>query len=86
MKHAGSFTFGIDSFAYHRYFGEHTRWETPLTIRWTAADFIQRARQLEVDAVSLQTCYLPALTEAVVDELKSQLGDLLPVLAWGHPD
>jgi sugar phosphate isomerase/epimerase len=80
------FTLGIDSFAYHRYFGEHNRWETPLDFRWTTADFIARGHQLNVDALSLQTCYLPTLTDAVIDDLRAQLGDIHPVLTWGHPD
>jgi 2-deoxy-D-gluconate 3-dehydrogenase len=86
MKPDWRFTRGIDSFAYHRYFGEHTRWETPLDFRWTTQDFIERARQLNVDGVSLQTCYLPALTEPVLNELQAQLGNLSRVLTWGHPD
>ena len=86
MKLSGGFTLGIDSFAYHRYFGNCTPWESSLNMRWTTADFLERAHQLKVGAVSLQTCYLPELTEPVLNELKAQLGDLLPVLAWGHPD
>jgi 3-oxoisoapionate decarboxylase len=86
MKPICGFTLGIDSFAYHRYFGEHNRWETALDFRWTTQDFIERAHQLNVDGVSLQTCYLPALTEPVLDALQTQLGSLSRVLTWGHPD
>jgi len=80
------FTLGIDSFAYHRYFGEHNRWETPLDFRWTTADFIARGHSLGVESLSLQTCYLPALTDSVIDDLRAQLGNIRPVLTWGHPD
>ena len=86
MQPTGGFTLGIDTFAYHRYFGDHTRWESPLDTPWTTTDFVARAHQLEVDAVSLQTCYLPPRSELNIDELKMQLGNLVPVLAWGHPD
>jgi sugar phosphate isomerase/epimerase len=86
MKPACRFTLGIDSFAYHRYFGEHNRWEMPLDFRWTTADIIARGHQLNVYALSLQTCYLPALTDSVIDDLREQLGDIRPVLTWGHPD
>lgn len=85
MKTISQFTLGIDSFAYHRYFGEQTRWETPLNLQWTTGDFIVHARQLEADAVSLQTCYLPPLTTLAVNEVRAQLGTIAPVLAWGHP-
>ena len=80
---------GIDSFAYHRWFGETTPWETPLATRWTTADFLDRAASFGVGAVSLQTIYVPEL-ETV--EGRRQLTDrfasscIVPYLAWGHPD
>jgi len=80
------FTLGIDSFAFHRYYGEHTRWESPLDFRWTPNDFIAYGHQHGVDALSLQTCYLPTLTDDYLDELSAQLGNLSRVLTWGHPD
>lgn len=80
------FTLGIDSFAYHRYFGEVTRWETPVDSRWTTADFLARAHHHRAEVVSLQTCYLGALTTARLAELRAALGGLQPILAWGHPD
>ena len=79
---------GIDSFSYHRYFGEVTPWETPLGVRWQTKDFLVRASQLGVKAVSLQTVYLPELTDRAVALLRDQLQSYMmqPVLAWGHPD
>jgi sugar phosphate isomerase/epimerase len=78
---------GLDSYSYHRYFGETTAWEQPSAIRWQASDFIARAGQLGVDAVSLQTAYLPELTPDVIAELRALLDahGLARVLAWGHP-
>jgi sugar phosphate isomerase/epimerase len=78
---------GIDSFAYHRYFGDCNSWETPISERWTTSDFLRRAAVLGVGAVSLQTLYLPELT-ASVDTLRDELTslNLAPTLAWGHPD
>ena len=77
---------GIESFAYHRYFGEFTPWEKPLDIRWQMSDFIARAAQLGADAVSLQTVYLPDLDQWMVSRLREQLDTLRlhRVLAWGH--
>lgn len=79
---------GIDSYAYHRYFGETTPWEEPLGVRWETADFLRRAHELGVGAVSLQTAYLPELTTPVLASLHQQLESLSlqPILAWGHPD
>ena len=50
---------GIDSYAYHRWFGEVSRWEEPRRERWSVLDFLDRAHQLEVTGVSLQTVHLP---------------------------
>jgi sugar phosphate isomerase/epimerase len=77
---------GLDSFSYHRYFGENTPWETPLDTRWTTGDFLRRAYALGVSAVSLQTVYLPDLTPHVIMELSAEIRPLglKPVLAWGH--
>lgn len=79
---------GIDSYAYHRYFGETTPWERPLGVRWETVDFLQRAHELGVGSVSLQTAYLPELSPPVLALLRQQLESLAlkPVLAWGHPD
>jgi 3-oxoisoapionate decarboxylase len=78
---------GIDSYSFHRYFGETTAWEQPLDVRWQASEFIARAAQLGVDAVSFQTAYLPVLTPEVIAGLRDQLDrhGLARVLAWGHP-
>lgn len=77
---------GLDTFSYHRYFGEHTPWEAPLDVRWTTADFLSRAMQLGVDAVSLQSCYLPELTPQSCALLREQIDacGLGRVLEWGH--
>src|SRR5258707_8343671 len=55
---------GIDSYSYHRFFGETTAWEQPVATRWQTEDFLRRAASLRVDRVSLQTVYLPPLSDA----------------------
>jgi sugar phosphate isomerase/epimerase len=77
---------GIDSYAYHRYFGEPTQWEQPLDARWTVFDFLARAVALGVGDVSLQTIFLPEPDEAFTARLRDQLllDGLHPTLAWGH--
>jgi sugar phosphate isomerase/epimerase len=62
---------GIDSYSYHRYFGEIYPFQKDPGRRWTATDFAARAAALKVDGVSL--------------ELLDGHG-LDRVLAWGHPD
>jgi sugar phosphate isomerase/epimerase len=57
-------------------------------VRWTFRDFIDRACQLGVDGVSLESCFFPNLDEGFLAEVKGVLDDrgLERVLAWGHPD
>jgi sugar phosphate isomerase/epimerase len=79
---------GIDSYCYHRYFGEIYPDQTDPGVRWTFRDFIDRACQLGVDGVSLESCFFPNLDEGFLAEVKGVLDDrgLERVLAWGHPD
>ncbi|MEW5974682.1 MAG: sugar phosphate isomerase/epimerase family protein [Acidobacteriota bacterium] len=78
---------GIDSYCYHRYFGEVYPFQADPGRRWTTDDFLNRAQSLGVDGVSLESCFLTR----DLDELKA-LGERLRqqnleyVLAWGHPD
>ena len=78
---------GIESYSYHRYFGELTKWEAPLDDRWSVDQFLLRARQLGVQAVSLQTVYLDSLHRSEVERLRAVLDGhgLAGILAWGHP-
>jgi sugar phosphate isomerase/epimerase len=59
----------------------------PTNVRWTARDFLSRSGQLGVDAVSLQTAFLPELDGETIELLTHQLHELKleTVLAWGHP-
>jgi len=79
---------GIDNYCYHRFFGEiYAQQKDPgrrITIEW----FVDRAKQLGVDGVSLESCFFPGFEPAYLDGLKSQLdaAGLMRVFAWGHPD
>ena len=79
---------GIDSYCYHRYFGEIYPFQSPTRERWTAEDFVRRAAELHVDGVSLETCFLPGSAPGYWQRLKDtlQANQLEAVLAWGHPD
>jgi sugar phosphate isomerase/epimerase len=79
----------IDSYCYHRYFGEFYKGlQPPATRTMTAWDFLKRARQLGVAGVSLESCFMPSLE----DDFLRRLNDALDadgferVWAWGHPD
>lgn len=79
---------GIDSYCYHRYFGEIYPDQTAPGVRWTFRDFVNRASELAVDGVSLESCFFESTEPAYLADMKSVLDEkrLERVLAWGHPD
>jgi len=79
---------GIDSYCYHRYFGEIYPDQTDPGTRWTLLDFVRRAAELGVDGVSLESCFFESLDAGYLAEIKAVLDQqgLDRVLAWGHPD
>jgi sugar phosphate isomerase/epimerase len=80
---------GIDSYCYHRFFGEVYPDQQKPAKDWTVQDFLKRAKELNVDGVSLESCFLPAKADnAWFKDLKAQLDEygLDRVYAWGHPD
>jgi 3-oxoisoapionate decarboxylase len=79
---------GIDSYCYHRYFGEVYPDQQDPGTRWTFLDFVRRAGELGVDGVSLESCFFPSLDAGFLGEVKAALDErgLERVLAWGHPD
>lgn len=79
---------GIDSYCYHRFFGEVYEDQDRPTKNMTVGDFLARAKELDVDGVSLETCFLESLDDGYIKELKAQLDEygFDRVFAWGHPD
>jgi sugar phosphate isomerase/epimerase len=80
---------GIDSYCYHRFFGEVYPDQKPPAKKMTMQDFLVRAKELKVDGVSLESCFFPPkVNQKWFKELKAQLDEykLDRVYAWGHPD
>jgi sugar phosphate isomerase/epimerase len=80
---------GIDSYCYHRFFGEVYPDQKPPAKNMTMQDFLKRAKELEVDGVSLESCFFPKNADkAWFKDLKAQLDEYKfdRVYAWGHPD
>jgi sugar phosphate isomerase/epimerase len=79
---------GIDSYCYHRFFGEVYPDQKPPAKKMTMEDFLKRAKELEVDGVSLESCFFPSTDPAWFKDLKAQLDEygFDRVFAWGHPD
>jgi sugar phosphate isomerase/epimerase len=79
----------IDSYCYHRYFGEiYPDLQTDPGKRMTVWDFLRRAHKLGVAGVSLESCFMPTLDDRFLDDLRAKLDEygLERVWAWGHPD
>lgn len=79
---------GVDSYCYHRFFGEvYGFQEQPEKIK-TVDDFLAFAKTLDVDGVSLETCFLPSLEDSYLKELGAKIKEngFDTVFAWGHPN
>jgi len=79
---------GIDSYCYHRLFGEVYPGQKPPKEILTMNGFLERARAMEVDGVSLESCFFPSFDDEFLKDLKAQLDEYKfeRVYAWGHPD
>lgn len=78
---------GIDSYTYHRRFGEVRPREVAVEAGWTTRHFVDRCFEMKVDGVSLETCFLDGTSTRHLSDLHRILDDaaLDRVLAWGHP-
>lgn len=81
---------GIDSYCFHRYFGEVYPHQTAPSEdeMMTMEDFLDFAKKLDVDGVSLESCFFPSFEKEWFLDLKAKLDDygFDRVYAWGHPD
>jgi sugar phosphate isomerase/epimerase len=78
----------VDTYSYHRLLGEIRPGEDDPGERFArgSLDAVSHCRQLGVDGISLETCFLSAPHELDLDELRDAAGPLELALAWGHPD
>ena len=79
---------GIDSYCFHRFFGEVYPEQPKPEFEMTMDDFLDLATELGVDGVSLESCFFPSFDAAYLRDLKAKLDDygFDRVFAWGHPD
>jgi 3-oxoisoapionate decarboxylase len=78
---------GIDSYCWHRFFGEVFAEQPDPGERRTLDDLIAEAKRLGVDGLSVESAFMPSLDEAFLRDLRAKLdaASLERVLAWGHP-
>lgn len=79
---------GIDSYCYHRLFGEVYDIQDRPEKEITFEDFLDKATALEVDGLSLESCFIPKFNNEYLLAIKERLDDQHydRVYAWGHPD
>jgi sugar phosphate isomerase/epimerase len=79
---------GIDSYCYHRFFGEVYPQQKPPDTTMTLEGFIDRAHDLGVGGVSLESCFFPRFGSEYLADVKQMLDrfGMDRVYAWGHPD
>jgi 3-oxoisoapionate decarboxylase len=79
---------GIDSYCFHRFFGDVYPQQRPPPFRMTMDDFLDFSKELGVDGVSLESCFFPTFEAEYLADLKGKLDEYRfeRVFAWGHPD
>lgn len=79
---------GIDSYSYHRYFGEvYEGVQKAPSKKMELEDFLKRAKELGVNGVSLETCFLKSFKSDYLKKIRELLDEynFEVVVAWGHP-
>jgi 3-oxoisoapionate decarboxylase len=81
---------GIDSYCFHRYFGEvYPDLQEDPGVRWRMeGEFLDFALPLKVDEVALESCFFNALDDGLCAEIRGRLDEvgIDRVLGWGHPE
>lgn len=80
---------GIDSYCFHRFFGEVYPEQDQPSSTMTLEGFIDFAKELDVDGVSVESVFIPQRFDAgYMKGIGAMLDDydFDRVYAWGHPD
>jgi len=79
---------GIDSYCFHRFFGEVYPQQSRPEKSMTLDGFLEFAGSLGVDGVSLESCFFPTVEPSYLADVRARLdaASLERVYAWGHPD
>ena len=78
---------GLDSYAYHRYFGELRPTENTIGQTWSTWDLLDRVVELKIDGIALQTCFLTLDDSSFRRDLRNRLEqmNIEKIISWGHP-
>lgn len=78
---------GIDTYSYHRFFGEIYPVQSPPKRSFSYVEILEKAISIGIDGISIETCFLKAPEEehcrSLVEQAREENLDV--ILAWGHP-
>jgi sugar phosphate isomerase/epimerase len=79
---------GVDSYSYHRLFGEVYPNQRDPGRRWPFEQCIDEVARIGADGISLETCFMPRFDADYLTRLRAKLDEtgLERMVAWGHPD
>ncbi|WP_207423568.1 sugar phosphate isomerase/epimerase family protein [Desertivirga brevis] len=79
---------GIDSYCFHRLFGEVYPGQKKPEKELSFEDFLLKADELNIEGVSLESCFIPRFDKDYLAGIKQHLdlSGMDRVYAWGHPD
>ena len=79
---------GLDSYSFHRFYGETTAWETLPNTTWSLRDFLEFCTSEDISLASIQTSYMPTDDEVIreVNQWKAADRNREVVFTWGHPN
>jgi 3-oxoisoapionate decarboxylase len=79
---------GIDSYCYHRLFGEVYPGQRKPAKEISFEAFLAQLDILQIDGVSLESCFIPKFDLSYLNSIKAHLdaAGMDRVYAWGHPD
>ncbi len=79
---------GLDSYSFHRFYGETTAWEQLPSTKWSLADFLDFCTQEDIKIASIQTSYMPDDNEVIaeINKWKAEDQEREVVFTWGHPN
>lgn len=77
---------GLDSYSFHRFYGETTAWETLPDTQWSLRDFLNFCDEEKITLASIQTSYMPSDEEVINELARWQQPGREIVFTWGHPN
>lgn len=79
---------GVDSYSFHRFYGEIYPNQVDPGTRWEFDRCIDETVRLGAAGISLETCFMPQFDADYLARLKDRLDEhgLDRMVAWGHPD